>query len=93
MEPESTQAFVKLIREFFRLQADVRTLAAILQAAEQLDQPPIKWLEALRLARLQPDYRSISEQYAPLLAHIEQSAEANELDRLIKSIPPTQFLN
>jgi hypothetical protein len=93
MESESTQAFVKLIREFFRLQAEVRTLAAILQTAEQLDQPPIKWLEALKQARTHPNYRNISEQYAPLLDHIEQSAQANELDRLIKSIPPTQFLN
>lgn len=93
MEPKTTREFVKLIREFFRLQAEVRSLAALLQTAELMDQPPIKWLDALKQMRTLQEYRNISEQYAPLLAHIEQFAEATELDQLIKSIPPTEFLN
>jgi hypothetical protein len=93
MNPEQTRAFVKLIREHFRLQADIRMLAAILESAATFNHPPFGWLEALRLGRSTPEYRNISQQYAQQLAHIEQSAEATELDQLIRSIPPTEFLN
>jgi hypothetical protein len=93
MEPKIVREFIKLIREHFRLQAEVRMLAAILETAVVKDQPPIGWLEALKQARKTQTYRNISEQYAPLLAQLEQSADANELDRLIGTIPPTDFLN
>ena len=93
MEPKVIREFIKLVREHFHLQAEVKTLAAILETAVYVHQPPIDWLEALKLARETEAYRNISEQYAPLLAQLEQSADANELDRLIGTIPPTDFLN
>jgi hypothetical protein len=40
MNPKLTCEFIKLIREHFRLQADVRALAAILETAVKLNQPP-----------------------------------------------------
>jgi hypothetical protein len=93
MEPKAIREFIKLIREHFPLQAEVRTLASILETAVYLNQPPIGWLNMLKLVRKTPDYRSISEQYAPLLAQFEESADANELARLISTIPPTQPFN
>ena len=81
------------MRANFRLQADVRALAMILEAAVDLNQPPLGWLDALRLARLQPEYRSISEQLAPQFAALEQSLDLSELGGLLDSIPPTDFLN
>jgi len=93
MNPRHTREFVKLIREQFRLQADVRLLAAILQTCAALNQPPLDWQEKLRLGRLTPEYRSVSQQYEPQLVELERSLDATELDRLLDSIPPTEFLN
>lgn len=93
MKPERVREFVKLIREHFRLQADVKALAAILETAVRLNQPPFEWLEALKLTRKEAAYRSISEQFEPQLAELERSLEENDLARLLKSIPPVQFPN
>jgi hypothetical protein len=93
MEDKRIRVLVKLIREHFRLQADVRLLGALLETALATDQPPHGWQEALRQGRLQPEYRSISEQYAPQLAHVEQTLDMKELEKLIATIPPTRFVN
>lgn len=92
MEPKAIREFINLIREHFRLPAEIRTLAAILETAVHGDQPPIGWLEALKVARETLAYRNISEQHAPLLAQLEESADAIELARLISTIPATQSL-
>jgi hypothetical protein len=93
MKPEQVQEFIKLLREHFRLRADVKASAAILETAVRFNQTPFGWLEALKVTREEPAYRSISEQFAPQLAELEQSLEASELVRFLESIPPTQFLN
>jgi hypothetical protein len=93
MEPKQTREFVKLIREQSRLQADIRLLAAILQTCTALNQPPLDWQEKLRLGRLTPEYRNICQQYEPQLAELERSLDASELDRLLDSIQPADFLN
>ena len=81
----------------FRLQAEVRALAAILEPAVTLKQPPYDWLEALKLARKQREYRNVSEQFEPQIAQLEQAPEAKEaagnLDDFLSSIPPAEFLN
>jgi hypothetical protein len=89
MTPEQIREMGKLIREHFRLQAEIRSLAAILEGAEQVRQPPWGWRQALKQLRLTESYRKISEQYAQQLTHIEQAADENELRRLIDTIPPT----
>jgi hypothetical protein len=93
MESKIIREFIKLIREHFRLQAEVQTLAAILETAVHVHEPPNGWLEALKLARETEAYRNISEQYASLVVQLEKSADANDLDRLMDTIPPTDFLN
>jgi hypothetical protein len=93
MQPKVIREFTKLVREHLRLQAEVKTLAAILDTAVYVHQPPIDWLEALKLARETEAYRNISEQYDSLLVQLEKSADLNQLDRLISTIPPTEFLN
>lgn len=93
MEENRVRVVVKLIREHFRLQAEIKLLAAVIETAVALNQPPLGWEEALRKGRLQPEYRSISQQYASQLAHVEQTLDAKELERLIGTIPPTQFVN
>jgi hypothetical protein len=93
MNAKLIREIIKLIRAYFRLQAEARFLAAMLQTAELMDQPPIKWLEALKQARNLPDYRKISEQHSEQLSELEESADANELSHFLESIPPTEFLN
>jgi hypothetical protein len=93
MTEDRIRVIVRLIREHFRLQAEVKLLAALLETAVALNQPPNRWPEALRQGRLQREYRSISEQYASQLAHVEQTLDAKELEKLIGTIPPTQFVN
>jgi len=89
MTPKQVREFVPLIREYFRLQAEVRSLAAILEGAVQGHQPPWGWREALKQLRLTDCYRNISEQYALELAHIEQAADEHELRRVLDTLPPT----
>jgi len=93
MEPKVIREFIKLVREHSRLQAEVKTLAAILETSVYVHEPPIDWLEALKLARETEAYRNISEKYDSLLVQLEKTADLNQLDRLISTIPPTEFLN
>jgi hypothetical protein len=93
MATKQSREIVKLIREHFRLQADVRLLASLLEAAERLNQAPHGWLKALRQGRMTPEYRNVSEQLEPQLAQFEQSLDADELNHLIEMLPPTQFVN
>jgi hypothetical protein len=90
MTPKQIRETAKLIREHFRLQAEARSLAAILEGAEQVRQPPWNWRDALKQLRLTESYRNISEQYTQQLADIEQYADENELCRVIDTIPPTR---
>jgi len=90
MTPKQIREFVPLIREYFRLQAEVRSLAAILEGSAQVRQPAWGWREALKQLRLTESYRNISEQYALELAHIEQVADEHELRRVIEALPPTR---
>jgi hypothetical protein len=91
MTPQQIREIAKLIREHFRLQAEARSLTAVLQGAEQVRQPPWAWRDALKQLRLTASYRNISEQYAQELAHIEEAADENELLRLIDTIPTTRL--
>src|SRR5713226_9355864 len=89
MTPEQldkfTKEFTKLLREYFRLQAEVKTLAGIIQTFVHLNEPPpMNWLELLKLARETQDYRNISEQYTQVLARLESVADASELARLLE---------
>jgi hypothetical protein len=93
MKPKQIREVVKLIREHFRLQAEVRMLALILENSVTIMRPPVGWQELLQRGRLTPEYRSISEQSAQLLAHVEQAPDETELDELFGTIPPTDFLN
>lgn len=90
MTPNQIREFVPLIREYFRLQAEVRSLAAILEGAAQGHQPPWAWREALKQLRLTESYRNISEQYALELARIEQVADERELRRVMEALPPSR---
>jgi hypothetical protein len=91
MTPQQIRETAKLLREHFRLQAEARSLAAILEGAEQVRQPPWNWREALKQLRVTDSYRNISEQYAQRLAHIEEAADENELLQVIDTMPPTRL--
>jgi len=91
MTPERIRETARLIREHLRLQAEVRSLAAILESAEQVRQPPWAWRDALKQLRRTESYRNISEQYAQQLARIEEAADENELSRVIGTIPPPRL--
>ena len=93
MKPEAVREFIKLLRACCHLRADRNALAAILEGAEKFNQVPHGWLNALKLARTTPEYRSISEQLEPSFAGLEESLQESELARLIESIPPTDLLN
>jgi hypothetical protein len=98
MTPEQlekiTKECTKLLRAHFQLQAEVKTLASIIQIFVQVNEPPpANWLDLLRAARETPAYRSISEQFAPQLAQLEAVADWSELNRLLGAIPPAQFVN
>jgi hypothetical protein len=93
MNAKQTHTLIKLVREHFKLQADVQTLAAMLETSVNLGRPPVGWLKALKLARQEPNYRNISEQFETQLVELERSLDESELARLVDSIPQTDFPN
>ena len=93
LTPELMRVFAQLLRDRFQLEADVASLASILEGAVLMDQPPFGWLEALKQMRETVEYRNTSEQYAQQLAQVEKIADAVEWENFLKSIPPTHFLN
>ncbi len=93
MKPESLKVFTDLIKEHFRLKAELTALIAILTACEQTSEAPVGWRKALKLARTQPGYRNICQECDSLFAQLQDAAELNDLCSLIKSIPPTNFVN
>lgn len=93
MNPDAVREFIKLMRAYLHLQADMRYLAAMLKTCEDFNQVPYGWLDALKQARTTPEYRSISEQVEPLLAALEESLAESELARLIESIPTADWIN
>jgi len=93
LTPAQTRELVRLLREFMRLQAEVRTLASILEAAVRINQPPVGWLDLLKEARKSQEYRSISEQYEAEFSRIEQNADETALYELSRTMPSTKILN
>jgi hypothetical protein len=70
---------IGLIRDYCRLEAEVQALASILKYVEsQGHLPEGGWLATLEEMRTTPEYRSVSEQYEPLLRRAERSADLAE---------------
>ena len=93
MNPEFPRKLVALMREHLRLQADLRTLASILTVAEMQERPPYEWLEALKLMREQPEYQNIAQEHEQLFRSVENAADVEECQRLLETMPSTQFPN
>jgi hypothetical protein len=93
MTPKQVRQFIAFFRDYFRLKAEVLSLSAILETAEQQDQPPVKWREALRLLRDKEEYRNTSQQYEHIFVQFEQKADEVEIANFLDTIPPTEFPN
>jgi hypothetical protein len=92
--PKLGRTLVALMREHLRLQADLRSLAAILAYAETENHLPSEgWLATLKVMRQTPEYRTISEQYEPLFLSAEQAADLAECQQLLATMPKSQFPN
>ena len=93
MKPESLKVFTDLVKEHFRLRAEITALKAILVACEQTNEAPVDWQKTLEVARAQAGYQNILQECDPLFAQLQDAADLNDLSRLIESIPPTNFVN
>jgi hypothetical protein len=70
---------IELIRDYCRLEAEVKALASILECVESRGGlPKGGWRATLEKMRRTPEYRSVSEQYEPLLLRAERSADLAE---------------
>jgi hypothetical protein len=90
---ELTRSFAKMARENFRLRADIKVLAGILEMCATLRQPPEQWKKQWRQARETQAYRDTSEQFEPLLAKLETLADENEVLEILRKFPKSEFLN
>lgn len=93
MKPESLKVFTDLIKEHFRLRAEITALIAILIGCERANEVPVGWRKVLDLARTQTGYQNILQECDSLFAQLQDAAELNDLCSLIKSIPTTNFVN
>jgi hypothetical protein len=92
VRPEEVKKFAGLLRDYCRLQAEVRALAAILETAVTLNVPPVGWLDRLMEMRQTLEYRSIAEQYEPQIRQGEQAADDALLNNVVRTIPRVGFL-
>jgi hypothetical protein len=77
-----------LMRENSRLRAEVHSLEGILRSSVHHREVPKGWSATLKRMRGTIEYRTIADQYAPTIAHLERSANARELhDALPKQLP------
>lgn len=83
----------EVMREHARLEADIRALASILTIAEEQEQVPHEWLTALKALRLESEYQKISGQYDSLISEVERASEAMDIENLLLTMPPAQYLN
>jgi len=93
LSSEITKSFVTVARDYWRLQADISALAAILETARTLQQPPKQWKELFLRARETPGYREIAEKFEPQLAKLEKAAEENEVIEILRQFPQSKFPN
>ena len=93
LSPEITKSFVTVARDYWRLKADINALAAILETARTLQQPPEQWKELFRQAQQTPQYREIAEKFEPQLSKLEKAAEENEVIEILRQFPPSKFPN
>jgi hypothetical protein len=94
LPPDFGRQLVALIREHSQLQAEVRTLASILEYVEKEGHLPEEgWLATLKPMRETPACRNISEQSERLLLQIEQAADVREVEQILSTIPPSKYIN
>jgi hypothetical protein len=88
------RAFVNVLRELSRLQADNRSLASILQYVETQGHLPVEgWLATLKAMRETPQYKTISEEHEEMFRRVEEFADIRELQELLAKLPPTKYEN
>ena len=94
MTPNRGRNLIALIREYARLEAEVKSLASVLNYVETEGHLPIEgWLATLKDMRETPQYRTISERYEPLLLHAEQTVDLAEVESLLEKLPTARILN
>lgn len=93
LNPEQSRKLIELLRDYVRLQAEIRALASILETAVVINEVPVGWLDLLKKARQEEAYRSIAEQYKPLFARVDAAADATEVEQLLRTIPSARILN
>lgn len=91
--PEAIRALIQVLRAYCHLEADFRTVAAMLHSFELLHQAPKDWMDDLNQARQTDEYRKISEQLEPEFRALEQSLDESELARLLASVQSKGLLN
>jgi hypothetical protein len=94
IKPNRGRNLIALIREYSRLEAEAKSLASILRYVEAEGHLPTEgWLASLEEMRKTPEYRSISEQYEPLLLRAEQAADLAEVESLLEKMPAARTLH
>ncbi len=93
LNPEFGRKLANLMRNYLKLQADVQSLTAMLDRAEADNAPPYGWREALELLRVSARYKLIADACATELAEMDQCNDQLEIERLLASMPPTQYPN
>jgi hypothetical protein len=90
---EITRLFVKIARENFRLRADIKTLAGILEAAKVYPQSLPQWRELWLQARETPAYQQTANQFSQSLELLEKVANENEVLAILRQFPMSEVVN
>ena len=94
MNVEQSRKLIELLRAYMVLQAENRSLAAILEYVEtQGHLPAGGWAASLEAMRDLPEYQNISEQYESLFRRVEQATDVTEAEHLLETIPITRIPN
>jgi len=93
LNPEQTRKLIELMKDYDVLQAELTSLAAMLQNCETKMLVPVGWLDNLKEIRKSQQYQNIAQRHSALIARIENAADLTEVEQLLQTNPSAQIPN
>lgn len=93
MTAEQKRILVVLLRDYARQTADKRAMTAMLQEAQDSQEPIQNWVRNLEVLRRTPEYRAVYAEFSALLDQIEATADQDEIEELMRQFPPNGLVN
>jgi hypothetical protein len=93
MTPEEIRMLVTLIRRVNVLRAERTALMTIIKRSAHINKVPVNWKAEMALIRQSPDFRDIAAEDEAKLSRLEETADHEELMRLLRKLSEGKLPN